>query len=112
MKIYCSCNNCDRKVYLSAKVRTRQGLANIWGRHFNINCPHCKNNSYTDTNLVYAESSKDVAPIPGIGGGTVIGMIGGPLGMIFGAIIGGVVGGSVSHSDKQAVKYFNNHFIK
>jgi len=92
-------------------VKTRQGLANLWGRFFNINCPHCRNDSYTDTNSVYAEYSKGAAPIPGVGGGATVGMIGGPLGMIIGGIIGGAIGGGISQNDKQAVKYFNDHFI-
>lgn len=111
MKIYCSCNNCNRKVYLSANVKTRQGLANLRGRFFNINCPHCKINIYMDVNLVCAESNKGVAPIPGVGAGTLIGLIGGPFGMIIGGVIGWIIGGGVRQDDKQAVKYFNDHFI-
>ena len=111
MKIYCICNSCNNKVYLSSTAQSRQQLAVNWGIYFSINCNNCQSPNWVYVNKVRAETSqRNTLYATGAGGG-LVGSIAGPIGVVIGFIAGGIVGGVGLSKDKEAVDRFNNSYL-
>lgn len=111
MRIFCTCEYCNQRVYLASDAKSRRQLSNSWGPVFGINCSSCRQHNNVHVNSVRAEATHNLTPLPTAGGGIVLGIIGGPLGMIIGGIIGGVSGGFMRSNDIKSVNWFNNNYV-
>ena len=111
MKIFYSCNLHGQKVYLESNAKTRRQLANAWGHVFTINCPLCRTQHQIDVNIVRAESSHNITPVPAALGGGLVGVLAGPLGIFIGLAIGGYTGGKIRNNDIQDVNNFNTYYL-
>src|SRR5688572_22163228 len=100
MKIYCNCNSCNNKMYLSFTAQTRQQLANAWGNYFSINCKTCQSPNQVYINSVIAETTQGNIPYATGAGGGLVGAIAGPIGVVFGLVVGGIAGGVALSKDK------------
>jgi len=111
MKIYCKCNLCNGKIYLSSPAQSRQQLANNFGTNFFLNCSHCQLPNQVHINFVNAEPSYDKIPYFTILGGGLLGILAGPLGIFIGLAAGGTTGGIVRSRDIESVKRFNSNYL-
>ena len=111
MKIYCNCNSCNNKVYLSSSAQTRQQLSDSWGNYFSVTCKTCNTPNEVHVNSINAEITQGNTPYATGAGGGVVGAIAGPIGVVIGIVTGGIAGSVTLSKDKEAVNRFNNYYL-
>ncbi|MCO5268984.1 MAG: hypothetical protein M9897_08835 [Brumimicrobium sp.] len=111
MKIFCSCNICNSRIYLASTAQSRHHLASNFGMIFTISCTNCHSKNQIHVNLVTAESSYGKTSYVTAAGGGLMGIVAGPLGILIGVVIGGAAGGFAVSKEKEAVRRFNNNYL-
>lgn len=103
MRLFVHCGNCQNKIYIASKAKSRAELPPT----FYLTCPICQH-TYTYTPQHVIAETSDINPAGGALIGGLVGLVAGGIGAIIGAIAGALLGGSREIQDTSAVQRFNS----
>jgi len=102
MRLYVTCPNTKRRIYLSLIVEKRSQIQEPFG----IDCPFDNETHWYNREDVNAEPSLGTSAIGTILGGLVGAIVGGPIGAILGGGAGLVIGNNNEEEERRRVRNF------